>query len=93
MKPGNLLYEQITEDMDNFSLKGKIKPTFYNFGTDTVDILHAPVAPGGPPFDGGAEGVIMQNGIPIRFHGDDIAGRNVICYYVSIDEEQSNCNI
>lgn len=80
MLKATLGFKKITEDTDNFSIKGMIEPTFYNFGTQNVHILHAVVRPH-ESFFAGVHNMVMDSEIPIRFEGDDKQGRNVMVYY------------
>lgn len=81
-KTASLGYKKITEDTDNFSLKGMIEPTFYNFGEENVRVYHTVVKPG-ESFLAGVHNRIMVGEIPIQFEGDNINGRNLLCYYGS----------
>ena len=87
MLKANLGYKKITEDQDNFPLKGMIEPKFYNFGTETVWVLHSPLKPG-ESFEAGVVGMVMMNDVVIRFEGNDKKGRNLMCYY---GEPVSDC--
>lgn len=87
MLKATLGYKKITEDQDNFSLKGMIEPTFYNFGAETVWVLHSPVQPG-ESFLAGVSQMVMDNDVVIRFEGNDKRGRNLMVYY---GEPVSNC--
>lgn len=80
MLKARLGYKKITEDTDNFSLKGMIEPTFYNFGEEDVHVLHSVIEPGNK-FFAGVMNMVMDNEIPIRFTGNNKRGRNLACYY------------
>lgn len=87
MLRANLGYKHITEDEDNFSLDGMIEPTFYNFGTTDVFVLHSRIKPG-ESFLAGVSGMVMNGTIPIDFKGSDKSGRDLKVYYGS---PISNC--
>lgn len=80
MLKANLGFKKITEDIDNFSLKGMIEPTFYNFGEDNVRVLHSIVKPG-DRFMAGVNNMVMDNDVVITFDGNNKRGRNLMCYY------------
>lgn len=80
MLKANLGFKKITEDTSNFSLKGMVEPTFYNFGTDPVRVLHSVVKPG-ESFLAGVHNMVMNNEVPIIFEGNNKSGRNLMCYY------------
>lgn len=80
MLKASLGFKKITEDIDNFSLKDMIEPKFYNFGDEVVHVLHSPVEPG-QSFEAGVLNMVMDNEIPIRFEGNNKAGRNLMCYF------------
>ncbi len=80
MLKAKLGFKKITEDTDNFSLKGMIEPTFYNFGEDNVRVLHSIVEPGNR-FMAGVNNMVMDNDVVITFDGNNKRGRNLMCYY------------
>lgn len=82
MLKSTLGYKMIKEDTDNFSLDGMIEPTFYNFGEETVYILHSPVKPG-ESYLAGVHNMVMVGEIPVRFEGNNKKGRFLICNYGS----------
>lgn len=82
MLRAKLAYKTIKEDTDNFSLKGMVEPTFYNFGEENVRILHSIVKPN-ESFRAGTQNMVMDNEIPISFEGENKAGRNLKCYWVA----------
>ena len=87
MLKADLGFKKITEDTDNFSLKGMIEPTFYNFGEDIVYVHHTPVKPG-EKFLAGVVGMEMNSEVVIRFVGNNKKGRNLLCYWGRLS---SNC--
>lgn len=87
MRLADLAYKKIKEDIDNFSLKGMVEPTFYNFGQENVRVLHSVIKPG-ESFLAGVSGMVMNNEVPIHFEGTNKQGRNLIVYYGS---PVSNC--
>jgi len=82
MLKATLGFKKIVEDVDNFSLKGMIEPTFYNFGDQNVHVLHSIVKPG-ESFLAGVSNMVMDNDVVIRFEGTNKPGRNLMCYYGS----------
>jgi hypothetical protein len=78
----NLGFKKITEDTDNFSLKGMIEPTFYNFGDLPVNVLHSEIKPG-ESFLAGVSNMVMMNEVNVQFEGNNINGRNLMVYYGS----------
>lgn len=80
MLKANLGFKKIKQDIDNFSLKGMIEPTFYNFGPDPVRVLHSVILPG-EKFFAGVLGMVMMNEVPIVFEGTNVQERNLIVYY------------
>ncbi len=82
IKRANLGFKIITDDTDNFPLKGMIEPTFYNFGESDVEVLHSVIKPGGK-FFAGVLSMVMNNEVPIVFKGAQGAKRKLIVYYGS----------
>tara|TARA_B100000929_G_scaffold281818_1_gene261181 strand:- start:188 stop:445 length:258 start_codon:yes stop_codon:yes gene_type:complete len=80
---GTLANKLITDDCE-FSLKGMVEPTFYNFGDGNVKIDQAKVEPE-VSFSAGATGVIMQNTVSIKF--EEGARKELRCFYVSIEQQ------
>ncbi len=72
--------KKITTDTDRFSLDGKIEPTFYNFGVNTVWVEGSPVKPG-ESFLAGVHNIVMAGEIDIRFEGSQNEMRNLMCYW------------
>jgi hypothetical protein len=82
MLKATLGFKKIVEDVDNFSLKGMIEPTFYNFGDQNVHVLYSIVKPG-ESFLAGVSNMVMDNDVVIRFEGNNKIGRNLMVYYGS----------
>lgn len=82
LKRASLGFKIITKDEDNFSLKGMIEPTFYNFGDHDVEVLHSVIKPGNK-FFAGVLNMVMDNEVPIKFEGPENAKRKLIVYYGS----------
>lgn len=81
LRKGNLNFKIIDEDIDNFSLEGMVEPTFYNFGSDDVEVLHSVIKPDNK-FFAGALNYVMSNEVPIKFK-EGAAVKKLIVYYVS----------
>ncbi len=82
LKRASLGFKIITEDTDNFSLKGMLEPTFYNFGDNDVEVLHSVIKPGNK-FFAGVLNMVMDNEVRIKFNGPANAKRKLIVYYGS----------
>jgi hypothetical protein len=82
MIKATLGFKKVKIDVDNFSLKGMIEPTFYNFGAENVRVLHSVIKPG-ESFLAGVSNMVMDNDVPIYFEGTNKQGRNLMCYFGS----------
>jgi len=83
MLKATLGFRKIKEDVDNFSIKGMIEPTFYNFGDENVRVLHSVIKPG-ESFLAGVANMVMDNDVPVVFEGTNKQGRNLMCYFGSM---------